>query len=33
VLETIAVEGKRVLIPASAFPDRALPRDSEFTDE
>jgi hypothetical protein len=32
-LETIAVEGKRVLIPASAFPDRALPRDSEFTDE
>jgi len=32
-LETVAVEGKRVLIPATAFPDGALPRDSEFTDE
>jgi hypothetical protein len=32
-LETVAVEGKRVLIPATAFPDRVLPRDSEFTDE
>jgi hypothetical protein len=32
-IETVAVEGKRVLIPATAFPDRALPRDSEFTDE
>jgi len=32
-LETLAVEGKRVLIPASAFPDGVLPRDSEFTDE
>jgi len=32
-LETVAVEGKRVLIPSTAFPDRALPRDSEFTDE
>ena len=32
-LETVAVEGKRVLIPATAFPDGALPRNSEFTDE
>jgi hypothetical protein len=32
-LETVAVEGKRVLIPATAFPDRLLPRNSEFTDE
>jgi len=32
-LQTVAVEGKRVMIPASAFPDRALPRNSEFTDE
>jgi len=32
-LETVAVEGKRVLIPSTAFPDRVLPRDSEFTDE
>jgi hypothetical protein len=32
-IQTVAVEGKRVLIPASAFPDRALPRDSEFSDE
>jgi hypothetical protein len=32
-IQTVAVEGKRVLIPASAFPDRALPRESEFTDE
>jgi len=32
-LQTTTVEGKRVLIPASAFPDRALPRDSEFSDE
>jgi hypothetical protein len=32
-LETVAVEGKRVLIPATAFPDRVLPRDTEFTDE
>jgi len=32
-LETFAVEGKRVLIPATAFPDRVLPRNSEFTNE
>ena len=32
-LETVAVEGKRVVIPASAFPDGVLPRNSEFTDE
>lgn len=32
-LTTTSVEGKRVLIPASAFPDRVLPRDSEFTTE
>jgi len=32
-LETFAVEGKRVLIPVTAFPDRVLPRNSEFTDE
>jgi len=32
-IQTVAVEGKHVLIPASAFPDRVLPRDSEFTDE
>ena len=32
-IQTLAVEGKRVLIPASAFPDRSLPRESEFTDE
>jgi hypothetical protein len=32
-LQTVAVEGKRVLIPATAFPDRVLPRDSEFSDE
>jgi hypothetical protein len=32
-IETVAVEGKQVLIPATAFPDRVLPRDSEFTDE
>jgi len=32
-LETVAVEGKHVLIPATAFPDGVLPRDSEFTDE
>jgi hypothetical protein len=32
-LETVVVEGKRVLIPATAFPDRLLPRNSEFTDE
>ena len=32
-LETVAVEGKRVLIPATAFPDGVLPLDSEFTDE
>ena len=32
-IQTVAVEGKRVLIPASAFPDRQLPRDSEFSNE
>jgi hypothetical protein len=32
-LGTVTVEGKRVLIPATAFPDRVLPRDSEFTEE
>jgi hypothetical protein len=32
-VETMAVAGKRVLIPATAFPDRTLPRDSEFTDQ
>jgi hypothetical protein len=32
-LATTAVEGKRVLIPATAFPDRLLPRDAEFTTE
>jgi hypothetical protein len=32
-IQTVAVEGKRVVIPASAFPDRAVPRDSEFSDE
>jgi len=32
-ITTDAVQGKRVLIPASAFPDRLLPRDAEFTTE
>jgi len=32
-IESVTVEGKRVLIPATAFPDRLLPRNSEFTDE
>jgi hypothetical protein len=32
-IQSVAVQGKRVLIPPSAFPDRALPRNSEFTDE
>jgi hypothetical protein len=32
-IETVAVEGKRVLIPATAFPDGVLPHASEFTDE
>jgi len=32
-VETMAVVGKRVLIPATAFPDRRLPRDSEFTNQ
>jgi len=30
-LATTTVEGKRVLIPATAFPDGVLPRDAEFT--
>jgi len=32
-VETVAVEGKHVLIPATAFPDGVLPRDQEFTNE
>jgi hypothetical protein len=32
-LETLVVEGKRVVIPSTAFPDDALPREQEFTDE
>jgi hypothetical protein len=32
-MQTVAVEGKRVEIPATAFPDRALPREQEFTSE
>jgi len=32
-MQTIAVEGKRVLIPATAFPDNVLPREREFTDQ
>jgi hypothetical protein len=32
-LETLVVEGKRVVIPSTAFPDSALPREQEFTDE
>jgi len=32
-LQTVTVEGKRVLIPSTAFPDKILPPDREFTDE
>lgn len=32
-LETVAVEGRRVLIPTTAFPDRMLPLAQEFTEE
>jgi hypothetical protein len=32
-MQTVAVEGKRVQIPSTAFPDSLLPRDREFTDE
>jgi len=32
-IASVTVEGKRVLIPSTAFPDRLLPRSSEFTDE
>jgi hypothetical protein len=32
-MQTVAVEGKRVQIPASAFPDQLLPREQEFTNE
>src|SRR5262249_34376773 len=32
-VETVAVEGRRVLIPPTAFPDGVLPRDTEFTNE
>jgi hypothetical protein len=32
-VQTVAVEGKRVLIPSTVFPDRRLPREQEFTDE
>jgi hypothetical protein len=32
-VQTVAVEGKHILIPSTAFPDRLLPREQEFTDE